>query len=286
MAGFLKEICAIVATTIGGDKAIQPRMVITSADGRSSGSDGARVDVVLGVPVVEGSGEANALGAPFYYVILALMARTDKGVLGLSDLSGGHICDVSQDTSSSATLKSWVAFRAPNASVTVLKNTPNDVGLIDEIPKGACDAVAGDLLRLRGLRKALNGKGGDWRILEEPLGVVGLTFSVSKRDRLYVAIRQVMNGLLVLEEELDVSDGVSPLGATGLGRLVAAQEAQIGRDLGFRPDWIRKGLASTGSYDAIFRRSFQSYLGKEDRLGVNDLWSRGGMLTGEVVGNQ
>jgi len=155
-------------------------------------------------------------------------------------------------------------------------DTPQDAQ--DAYERGECDAYALDRIPLTGERLQLAHPEDHVLLSEtfskEPMGPV-----VKAGNPCWEKLVRWVVYLLIEAEELEVSAAnIGREAGSAMARHLLEISASAAKHLGLDPRWAFHVIAQLGNYEEIFHRN----LGNESRLGLsrgmNDLWSRGGLL--------
>ena len=223
----------------------------------------------------------TALGLNFagvtFYDGQGFMVPRDLGVSSALELDGATVC-VQTGTTTELNLADY--FRANGMSFE-----PVVIEQIDEVNAaffaGRCDVYTTDASGLASIRATVAPNPDDYVILpeiisKEPLGPV-----VRHGDDEFLDIVKWTVFALIEAEELGItSENVDEMRQSEnptVQRLLGTTPG-MGENLGLSEDWAYNILTSVGNYGEIFERNVgvDTALGLE--RGINDLWTRGGLM--------
>lgn len=166
-----------------------------------------------------------------------------------------------------------------------LKYTPLVLGTWEQLDAaffgGRCDAFGGNYGNLAGSRAA-HGNVDDYVIFPNFLTLEPYAPSVYGDDQeLFLIARWVMFALVESERlnvtQANVKDLVTSSTDPEVQQMLGVKPGN-GKDLGLAEDWVVKIVSSVGNYGESFERN----LGKDSPLkldrGLNDLWTKGGLM--------
>lgn len=153
--------------------------------------------------------------------------------------------------------------------------------MTDAYQAGRCDAMTTDASQLAALRVSAMREPDAHVILPERVSKEPLGPFVRKGDEGWQMIARYVLAALVSAEELGVTqanvDAMRESKDPDIRRLLGV-EPGLGRALGLEEDWAYRAIKAVGNYGEMFDR----HLGKGSRIGLdrglNDLWSRGGLM--------
>ena len=277
--GFEIDLCHAYAAAFLGDADAVQLTPLTTAE-RFDALEQGRVDILLRNTSWTFARDARrdiTFVGTYYYDGQGFMAPADLGVSSARELDGARVC-VMQATTTESNLADYAATYAV-AFENVLVDTAAQG--IEAYEAGRCDVFTNDVSSLAGLRRSLAAPE-DHLILpdiisKEPLGPV-----VASGDaRFAEAARWVLFALIAAEEYGVTAANASDQAQTSLSpevlRLLGAQD-DIGAALGLDPQFALHAIEARGHYGEMFDR----HLGKDSplglRRGLNDQWTRGGLL--------
>lgn len=277
--GFEVDLCHAYAAAFLGDQNAVSFVPLTTAERFDALQDG-RADILLRNTSWTFERDARrdvSFVGTYYYDGQGFLAPSDLGVASARELDGARIC-VMPATTTALNLDDYAVTYGLSFDVVSVA-TPRE-GL-DAYVAGQCDAYTNDVSSLAGLRRSLADP--DSHIIlpdvisKEPLGPV-----VRAGDpRFAEAARWVLFALIAAEEYGVTAADAPTLAETArnpeVRRLLGAED-EIGAALGLSPDFALHAIEARGHYGEIFDR----HLGPDSALGLrrglNDQWSRGGLL--------
>jgi general L-amino acid transport system substrate-binding protein len=276
--GLDNDLCRAIAGAILGD-ATKIRWVPLTTTARLPALQSGQIDVLIRtVTWTQGRDTANGLNftAVSFFDGQGFMLRKSLGVTKATDLAGASICVVAGSTNE-LNLADWA--RTNNIQYNPVVFEQNDEARRSYLA-GRCDAYTTDASQLAGLRASY----------PNPEEHVILPEIISKEphspvvrhgdDQWFDIIRWTFFALLTAEE----------LGITqaNVDSVLNSQNPEIRRLLGLSGDhgplmgldrrWAYYAIKAAGNYGEIFERN----LGKGSQIGLrrgmNDLWTRGGLM--------
>lgn len=208
-----------------------------------------------------------------YYDGQGFMVTKKLGVNSALELDGAAVC-IQSGTTTELNLADY--FASNNMSYTSI-NYDTSAATVKGFEAGRCDVLTSDQSQLYGLRIKM----------EDPASAVVLPEVISKEplgpvvrqgdDRWFNIVRWTLNAM-INAEELGVSsaniDSMKDTDNPAVQRLMGGQ----GEKLGLADDWSYNIIKQVGNYGEVF----EANVGVDTPLGIerglNDLWSRGGIL--------
>jgi general L-amino acid transport system substrate-binding protein len=278
-AGFNVDICKALSAAIFGavDKV---KYVPLTSQQRFTALQSGEVDL-LSNNTTDTLQRDTALGLNFAPVVFydgqGFMAPKKLGVKSAKELNGSTIC-VAQGTTSELNLADY--FRGNN-----MQYKPVVIEKIDEIEaafySGRCDVYSGDASGLNANRLSRAPNPDDYVILPERISKEPLAPVVRHGDDEWSDIvRWVVYALFEAEEKGITSKNVDDMLKSddpNIKRMLGVTPG-AGKALGLDEKWAYNAIKLVGNYGEIFDRN----LGKDTELkferGLNDLWTRGGLI--------
>jgi len=208
-----------------------------------------------------------------YYDGQGFMVTKKLGVNSALELDGAAVC-IQSGTTTELNLADY--FASNDMSYTSI-NYDTSAATVKGFEAGRCDVLTSDQSQLYGLRIKM----------EDPASAVVLPEVISKEplgpvvrqgdDRWFNIVRWTLNAM-INAEELGVSsaniDSMRDTDNPAVQRLMGGQ----GEKLGLADDWSYNIIKQVGNYGEVF----EANVGVDTPLGIerglNDLWSRGGIL--------
>lgn len=277
--GLDADFCRALAAALFGDPA-KVRFVATSSQNRFTILQSGEVDV-LARNATQTLMRDTALGLNMagvnFYDGQGFLVRRSSGVTSARELDGATIC-TQPGTTSELNLADY--FRANNIRMTpVLIERPDE--FVAAYNSGRCDAMTQDASQLASYRATALPDPDNHillpeRISKEPLGPMVRHGD----DQWFDIVKWVLAGLIEAEElgitQANVEEKLrdpSPVVQRALG-----VNPGFGRALGLDERWLFNAIRAVGNYGEIFER----HLGRGSPIGLprgmNDLWTRGGLM--------
>ncbi|MCZ6473525.1 MAG: amino acid ABC transporter substrate-binding protein [SAR324 cluster bacterium] len=274
--GFDVDFCRALAAALG----VKVKFIPTNAKERFPALQSGEVDVLFRNTTWTLSRDTR-LGFDFagvnYYDGQGFMVRKDSGIKSAKDLDGATVC-VNAGTTTELNLGDY--FRSNGMKYkAVVYETGTEVRQAYEA--GRCDVHTTDASGLAAQRSAMKVPG-DHIILPEIISKEPLGPAVRHGDNEWGDIvRWVLNAIIIAEEKGLTQGNVSRMAISTkdpeVQRLLG-KTGSVGDDLGLDPDWALKAIRKIGNYGEVFERN----IGKKTPLalarGLNQLWSKGGIL--------
>ena len=274
--GFDVDFCRGLAAALG----VKLTFVPTSAKERFPALQSGEVDVLFRNTTWTLSRDTR-LGFDFagvnYYDGQGFMVRKNSGIKSAKDLDGATVC-VNAGTTTELNLGDY--FRSNGMKYkAVVYETGTEVRQAYEA--GRCDVHTTDASGLAAQRSAMKVPN-DHKILPEIISKEPLGPAVRHGDNEWGDIvRWLLNAIVIAEEKGITQGNVSRVANSTkdpeVQRLLG-KTGSVGKDLGLDPDWALKAIKKIGNYGEVFERN----IGKKTPLalarGLNQLWSKGGIL--------
>jgi general L-amino acid transport system substrate-binding protein len=278
-AGFNVDICKALSAAIFGavDKV---KYVPLSAQQRFTALQSGEVDL-LSNNTTDTLQRDTALGLNFTPVVFydgqGFMVAKKLSVKGAKELNGATIC-VAPGTTTELNLADYFRGNKMEFKPVVIEN-------VDELRaaffSGRCDVLTGDASALNATRIAQAPNPDDYVILPERISKEPLAPVVRHGDDEWNDIvRWVVYALIEAEEKGITSKNVDDMLKSddpSTKRMLGVTPG-MGKALGLDEKWAYNEIKLVGNYGEIFDRN----LGKDTELkferGLNDLWTRGGLM--------
>ena len=277
--GLDADTCRAVAAAVLGDAA-KARFTVLSSQARLPALQSGQVDVLPRTTTwTQTRDTANGLNftAVNFYDGQGFMVRRSANVQRARDLAGATIC-VTSGTTNELNLADWA--RANNVQVQPLVFDQNEETR-NAYNSGRCDAFTTDASQLAGIRTALRNPD-EHVILTDIISKEPLAVAVRHGDDQWFDIVRWTIFALIEAEELGVTQA-------NVDQMLNSQNPSIRRLLGQAGDhgplmgldrrWAYNAIKAVGNYGEIFERN----LGRGSPIGlargVNDLWTRGGLMS-------
>ena len=222
----------------------------------------------------------TALGLNFagvnYYDGQGFMIRKSLGVSSALELSGASVCT---NTGTTTELNVTDYFRSNNMELELVQFEKADE-VVQAYDSGRCDVYTTDASGLYAQRLKLT-NAADHVVLpeiisKEPLGPV-----VRQGDDQWFNINKWVLFAMVNAEEMGVTqanvDEMKSSNNPSIRRLLGV-EGSFGENIGLSNDWAYNVIKTVGNYGESFDRNVGPDTPLGIARGVNDLWSKGGLM--------
>ncbi len=276
--GLDADTCRAIAAAALGD-ASKARFTIVSSQARLPALQSGQIDVLPRTTTwTQTRDTANGLNftAVNFYDGQGFMVRRSTGVQRAKDLEGATIC-VTSGTTNELNLADWA--RANNVRVQPLVFDQNEETR-NAYNSGRCDAFTTDASQLAGIRTALRDPN-EHIILPDVISKEPLAVAVRHGDDQWFDIVRWTIFALIEAEELGVTQA-------NVDEMLNSQNPSIRRLLGQAGDhgplmgldrrWAYNAIKAVGNYGEMFERNLGTGSPIGLPRGVNDLWTRGGLM--------
>ncbi len=277
-SGLDVDICKAVAVALLGD-ASKVTYVSLMAKERSTALVAGEVDLLSGNTAWTLTRD-SALGIHFAGISLydrqgILVAQKD-GVKNTKDLSGATICSLS---GTSATEDFANDFQQKKLEFKPLALDTAD-NIVKAFEAGRCGAITAGVTQLHGLQTKLSNPD-DVILLQENISKVAYGPAVRQGDDAWFNIVKWSLFVLINGEEMTISSANVDLMKRDSGPRVKSflgEQESMGKGLGLSPDWAYQVIKQVGNYEEIFEKNMGMGSPLKMKRGLNELWSRGGVL--------
>jgi general L-amino acid transport system substrate-binding protein len=199
-----------------------------------------------------------------YYDGQSFMAPAARGWVSAMEIAGAKVC-AQRGTTTEANAKAFFGQNSLTADVVTLGTFAE---LRDSYAAGTCDAVTADRSALAAMRMGFDQPDAHTLLPEviskEPLGPV-----VRNDDPAWTSVvRWVLFALINAEEQQQSTSNPPPAGASD----IPALSDKLPRD------WYPNVIRLIGNYGEVFERNIGTETPLAIERGVNELWTRGGLL--------
>ena len=276
--GMDPDFCRAIAAAALGDPA-KVRFTVLTSQARIPALQSGQVDIVARTftwTMAREAGSGLQFGPITFHDGQGFIVRRAAGVERAAQLGGATIC-VTAGSTNELNLADWA--RTNRLSIHPLVFESNE-DTRKAYAAGRCDSYTLDASQLAGFRSALD-RPDDHVILPDIISKEPLAPAVRKGDPQWYDVMRWTVYALILAEELGVTSAnaeamlESPnpdirrlLGVTG----------DFGPSIGLDRRWALNAIRAVGNYGEIFERHLGVNTPVGLRRGVNDLWSRGGIL--------
>jgi general L-amino acid transport system substrate-binding protein len=216
-------------------------------------------------------------GPPVFYDGQGFIVPKKLNVKSTKELNGATVC-VSPGTTTELNLADYTRLNH-------LDMRPVSIENLDEVENtfiaGRCDVYTNDATSLAGMRLTKAPNPDEYAILPELISKEPLAQAVRQGDDQWFDITRWTVFALINAEEKGITranlDEMKKSEDPEVKRLLGVTPGN-GKALGLDEDWAVRAIRAVGNYGEIFDRN----LGKDSPLklerGLNDLWTRGGLL--------
>ncbi|WP_137180884.1 amino acid ABC transporter substrate-binding protein [Roseomonas sp. AR75] len=276
--GLEADTCRAVAAAIFGDPGKVRFTVVTSA-ARLPALQSGQIDLLPRTTTwTQSRDTANGLNftAVTFYDGQGFLVRRSAGVTRAAQLDGASIC-VTSGTTNELNLADWARSNRINIRPVVFEQ--NDETRLAYV-SGRCDAFSTDASQLAGIRSALP-QPNDHVVLPDIISKEPLAPVVRHGDDQWFDIVRWTVFALIEAEELGITQA-------NVDEMLKSERPEVRRLLGVSGDhgpfmgldrrWAYNAIKAVGNYGEIFDR----HLGAGSPIGLprglNDLWTRGGLM--------
>ncbi|WP_237216846.1 amino acid ABC transporter substrate-binding protein [Falsiroseomonas oryziterrae] len=276
--GLEADTCRAVAAAIFGDGNRVRFTVVTSA-ARLPALQSGQIDLLPRTTTwTQSRDTANGLNftAVTFYDGQGFLVRRSLNLQRATQLDGASIC-VTSGTTNELNLADWA--RSNRVSIRPVVFEQNDETRI-AYESGRCDAFSTDASQLAGIRSALP-RPNEHVVLPDIISKEPLAPAVRHGDDQWFDIVRWTIYALIEAEELGVTQA-------NVDEMLRSERPEIRRLLGVSGDhgpfmgldrrWAYNAIKAVGNYGEIFER----HLGRNTPIGLsrglNDLWTRGGLM--------
>ena len=276
--GLDADFCRAVAAATLGD-AEKVRFTILTSQARLAALQSGQIDVLARTTTwTQTRDTANGLNftAVNFFDGQGFLVRRSANVQRAAQLEGATIC-VTSGTTNELNLADW--SRSNNIRISPIVFEQNDETRLAYLA-GRCDAFSTDASQLAGIRSTTQNPN-DHIILPDIISKEPLAPAVRHGDDQWFDIVRWTLFALIEAEEL----GVTQANAEAM---LASPNPAIRRRLGVAGDhgpmmgvdrrWAYNAIRAVGNYGEIFNRHFGPQTAIALPRGLNDLWTRGGLM--------
>ena len=278
--GFDIDLCRALAAAVFADPE-KVKFTVTTGQSRFPALQSGEVDVLARNTTQTLLRDAQLglhMAGVNYYDGQGFMVGKKLGVTSAKQLNGATVC-VAPGTTTELNLADY--FRANN-----MQFKPVVIEKIDEVTNaffnGRCDVYTTDASGLASTRMQMAQKPDDWVILPERISKEPLGPMVRKGDDQWFAVVRWTLDAMIEAEELGITqknlDEKLKSTDPAIQRVLGVAPAGFGKALGLDEKWVYNIIKAVGNYGESFERN----LGKDTPMklerGLNDLWTRGGLM--------
>lgn len=277
--GFMVDYCRAIAAAVLGNPDLT-EILHTESSLRFQVVAEREADVLLSGTTVT-LGRSTAMGFSFPGIYLydgqGFITHRETGITSLATISAASVCVIANTT----TIQNLRDYITRSGAKLTLVESSSDEGAWSNFLKRRCDLYTNDRLGLR-VRAGSTPDGGQPFVLlpdiisREPLGPM-----VRSDDPVFATLIQWLLNSLIAAEDLGVTkDTAGTRQATqnhDLGVILGTQE-DYASHFGIAPGWIHRAVLAVGNAGEIYDRNLGIGSPLQVERGLNDLWSRGGLM--------
>jgi len=279
-SGLDVDVCKAIAAAMLGD-ASKVKWVPLNAQQRFTALQSGEIDILSRNTTWTLTRDAS-LGMSFtgatYYDGQGFMVPSKGKIKSAKQLKGATVC-VQSGTTTEKNLTDFSRANKLEIKPVVFEKVEAATGAYFA---GRCQAYTTDASGLASVRNKEAKVPADHLILPELISKEPLGPSVRRGDDEFLAIAKWVVFALIEAEEYNITQAnVDGLAKTStdpvVGRILGSSE-DTGKLLGLDKEWAARAIKATGNYGEIFERNVgpKSPLGLP--RGVNNLWSKGGIM--------
>ena len=274
--GFDVSFCRATAAGIGVDV----KFTQLSAKERFPALQSGEVDVLYRTTTWT-MGRDVKLGFDFqgvnYYDGQGFMVRKSLGVKSAKELEGAAVC-VATGTTTELNLADFFRTNGMKYKAVVFEKAADTRNAYDA---GRCDAYTTDRSSLASSRAALKNPA-EHLILPEVISKEPLGPTTRHGDNRWGdVVRWILNALIIAEEKGITQANIDQVRRDSkdpeINRMLGLT-GSFGQDMGLDKDWAYKAIKAEGNYGEIFEKTLGPNTPIGLDRGLNQLWSKGGIL--------
>lgn len=278
---FDRDLCKAVAVAVLGPDA---KVIVKGYPDDQSSTAALRsgeVDLIASISAdfSHATDSSIRLTRPVLYDGVALMVPTVSGITNTAGLTGKKVCFIAE-TEAEVMTRAWFESHQ-------LKFVPFPFQEEGEMEAayitGNCTGIAGDLTRLAATRAGFGARANDYMLLPDVISKDPLAAAYRASDQQWgTIIDWTINILIQAEESTITSANIAALrenrDPNPMTERLMGKTHEFGKALGLEDNWPGRTIEAVGNYGEIFTRDFGS--GSQLKLprGLNDLWTRGGLM--------
>jgi general L-amino acid transport system substrate-binding protein len=278
------DVCRAVATAVLGDPN-KVKYVPLSAQQRFTALQSGEVDILSRNTTWTLLREAD-LGLEFapttFYDGQGFMVTKKLGVKSAKELDGATVCVQSGTTTELNLADYFRSIKATIKPVVIEKLEETE----DAFFSGRCDAYTTDASGLAATRVSKASNPDDFVILPEIISKEPLAPAVRKGDdQWFDILRWTLYGLFNAEEKGITSKNIDEMTKSDdpdIKRMLGVT-AGMGKALGLDEKWLYNIVKNVGNYGEIYERNVGQGSPLKLARGLNDLWTRGGLIYGPPI---
>jgi general L-amino acid transport system substrate-binding protein len=255
LAGLEVDLCRAVATAVLGPAAridFHPYLLPASYDTLRQGQD--ELSFLTESEIIDADLAGTVLpGPPVFFESDAVLVPADSPARTVADLAGLNICS-EPGTGAERSIAPWFAGRHLALSYFPFQESDEE---LDAYYAGHCTAMVNEITSIAAIRLQASGDGHPSRILPDQLAAYPIMAVTALGDPRWSAlVGWVLPAVMRLQSAGDT----------------------VVTTFGLAPGWQAAIRQAVGDYDAIFRRNLGIDSTLDLPLGLNTLWSEGGLF--------
>ncbi|MFZ4406321.1 MAG: amino acid ABC transporter substrate-binding protein [Paracraurococcus sp.] len=281
--GLEADTCRAIAAAVLGDPA-KVRFTVLTSEARLPALQSGQIDVLPRTTTwTQTRDTANGLNFTVvtFFDGQGFLVKTASGVNRAKALENATIC-VTSGTTNELNLTDWGRTTGVRFQPVVFEQPTETVQAYE---KGRCDALSTDASQLIGIRTGLQ-RPEDHKVLPDIISKEPLAPAVRHGDDQWFDIVKWTIYALIGAEELGVTqanvDAMLDSPNPEIRRLLG-QAGDHGPLMGLDKRWAYNAIKASGNYGEIFERNLGQGSPLKLPRGVNDLWTRGGMMYGMPI---
>jgi general L-amino acid transport system substrate-binding protein len=273
------DLCRGIAAALFGDAA-KTKYVALTAQQRFTALQSGEIDVLLRNSTVTLVRDAS-LGLLYaginFYDGQGFMVKKDLNLKSLKELNGATIC-AAQGTTHELNMADYFRANKLTYKPVVIENQDQ---MYEAYFAGRCDAMTQDSSALAAVLASKPQIAGGYMILPERISKEPLGPFVRQDDIQWLNIVKWTLFAMIEGEERGVThanaDEMLKSDDPGIKRMLGVTEGN-GKSLGLDEKWAYNIIKQVGNYGESFERNVGKASALKLERGVNDLWTRGGLM--------
>jgi len=278
-AGLDIDLCRGFAAALFGD-ATKTKYVPMTAQQRFTALQSGEIDVLARnttITLVRDASLGLLQAGINFYDGQGFMVKKDLNVKSLKELNGATIC-AAQGTTHELNMADYFRANKLTYKPVVIENQDQ---MYEAYFAGRCDGMTQDSSALAAVLASKPQIAGAYMILPERISKEPLGPMVRQDDLQWFAIVKWTLAAMIQGEESGITqanaDEMLKTEDPGIKRLLGVTEGN-GKSLGLDEKWAYNILKQVGNYGESFERNVGKASALKLERGINDLWTRGGLM--------
>ena len=278
-SGIDVDVCRAFAAAMFGD-ASKTKFVPLTAAQRFTALQSGEIDVLTRnttITLVRDGSLGLLLTGINFYDGQGFMVKKDLNVKGLKELNGATIC-AAQGTTHELNMADYFRANKLTYKPVVIENQDQ---MYEAFFAGRCDAMTQDSSAHAAVMASKPQLAGAYMILPDRISKEPLGPMVRQDDMQWFAVVKWAQAAMIEGEERGITQANADQMLTsddpGIKRLLGVTEGN-GKALGLSEKWAYAILKQVGNYGESFDRNVGKGSALKLERGVNDLWTRGGLM--------